>query len=150
LPAVAASRQRLQIGLQAGRTMARSTSGWGKVLVVAQVALSLTLLVGAGLFAGSLAKLRSIDTGFRASGIVWGRAYEIPGGYNNNLDPSSYYPELVLPLGELPGVQSVVLSHIFPAYFGFPLTFDPVARTDPQDASNDVPGLRDALSPHFL
>ena len=42
----------------------------GKSLVVAQVALSLTLLVGAGLFMTSLRNLATLDPGFRADGIL--------------------------------------------------------------------------------
>ena len=41
-----------------------------KALVVAQMALSLLLLVGAGLFAHSLYNLKSVDTGFRAENLM--------------------------------------------------------------------------------
>jgi predicted permease len=42
----------------------------GKALVVAQVALSLMLLVGAGLLVGSLRNLRTMDTGFTSDGVL--------------------------------------------------------------------------------
>ena len=42
----------------------------GKALVAAQVALSLTLLVGAGLLIGSLRNLRGLDPGFRSDGLL--------------------------------------------------------------------------------
>ena len=42
----------------------------GKMLVSAQVALSLVLLVGAGLLVGSLRKLSTVETGFRADGVL--------------------------------------------------------------------------------
>jgi predicted permease len=46
--------------------------GWRlrSALAVAQVALSLTLVVGAALFAGSLQHLRGMDTGFNARGVT--------------------------------------------------------------------------------
>jgi len=41
-----------------------------KILVVVQVALSLFLLIGAGLFVRSLQKLKNVDTGFDAENVV--------------------------------------------------------------------------------
>jgi predicted permease len=51
-------------------TSTRSRLRLGKSLVVAQVALSLLLLVGAGLFVRTLHNLRSKDAGFRAEGVL--------------------------------------------------------------------------------
>jgi predicted permease len=51
-------------------TIARSRSRFGKSLVVAQVALSLLLLVGAGLFVRTLRNLKSFDAGFQTEGVL--------------------------------------------------------------------------------
>jgi predicted permease len=51
-------------------TIARSRSRFGKSLVVAQVALSLLLLVGAGLFVRTLRNLKNIDAGFQTGGVL--------------------------------------------------------------------------------
>lgn len=53
-----------------GTTEGRSRFGLRRVLVVSQIALSLTLLVGALLFARSLGKLAGVATGFRQTGIL--------------------------------------------------------------------------------
>jgi len=53
-----------------GLTAGREKFSLRRVLVVAQVAMSLVLLVGALLFVGSLRKLLAIDPGFRPQGIV--------------------------------------------------------------------------------
>ena len=55
-----------------GRTLSagRERFGLRQLLVVAQVALSLVLLVGALLFSGSLRNLMTVDTGFRQKGIL--------------------------------------------------------------------------------
>jgi predicted permease len=80
-----------------------------KALVIAQVTLSLLLLVGAGLFVRSLANLRNLGPGFAPERLV---------GFN--LDPSLngysterlkiYYPQLTESLRAIPGVQSVGLA----------------------------------------
>jgi putative ABC transport system permease protein len=148
-PAFAASRSVGRTGLQPARMMSAGTGRWGKGLLVAQVAMSLVLLFGAGLFAGSLAKLRTLDLGFRTNGIVWGRAFATPGGYDH-LDQAAYYPELVRRLSALPGVQSVALSKIFPAYFSFPVALESVGRTEQNDPALDAAGLRETVSPRFF
>jgi putative ABC transport system permease protein len=53
-----------------GATQGRSRFGLRRVLVVSQIALSLTLLVGALLFARSLNNLAKLDPGFRRDGIL--------------------------------------------------------------------------------
>jgi putative ABC transport system permease protein len=50
--------------------IARGRFTMAKSLVVAQVALSMVLLVGAGLLVGSLRNLRTMDTGFEADGVL--------------------------------------------------------------------------------
>ena len=43
---------------------------WGKMLVVAQLALSMVLLVGASLFIGTVLKLYDLDSGFHRDGVL--------------------------------------------------------------------------------
>lgn len=53
-----------------GTTQGRSRFGLRRILVVSQIALSLTLLIGALLFARSLNNLSTLDPGFRRDGIL--------------------------------------------------------------------------------
>src|SRR5260370_36758074 len=61
-PAIQATRQGIQPGLAEARSGARWR--WGRGLIAAQVAISLLLLIGAGLFGRTLLRLYSIETGF--------------------------------------------------------------------------------------
>jgi predicted permease len=72
VPALQATRPRLTSSLKAegGTVTGVSHVRFRKGLVVAQVALSLLMLVGAGLFARSLLNLRALDPGFAAERLL--------------------------------------------------------------------------------
>jgi predicted permease len=83
--------------------------GLGKSLVVAQVALSLSLLIGAGLFVRSLAKLKSLDAGFKPENVLLVSTDPRLIGYQGN-QVSALYARLLERFKALPGVRSVSLS----------------------------------------
>ena len=96
---------------QSSRSVGRGTGRLGKGLIVTQVALSLVLLAGAGLFIRSLEKLRGVEPGFRAQGLLDADLYPNPGGYRN-LDWANYYHQLTDKIANLPGVESAGISHM--------------------------------------
>ena len=71
-PALQASRQSTQSSLLAsGRSVAGGTSHWPRrLLVVAQVALGVLLLVGSGLLLRTFNHLRNLEPGFDPAGVV--------------------------------------------------------------------------------
>jgi predicted permease len=96
-----------------GLTSGRERFSLRRALVVAQVALSLVLLVGALLFIGSLRKLLAVDPGFRVQGIVradldFRRAHYAK---ERNAD---VHRELVERLRAIPGVVSAAEVNIMP------------------------------------
>jgi predicted permease len=72
VPALRGTRVELTDALKDGRGPASGTSRSpiGKVLIVAQVAISLVLTVGAILFIRSLVNLTNVDTGFNREGVL--------------------------------------------------------------------------------
>jgi predicted permease len=150
LPAWAASRARPFAGLQSGRTVASASGRWGKAVLVVQVALSVVLLFGTGLFARSLAALRGVDLGFSTEHVAWTRLAVKPGGYEN-FDESSYYPQLVRQISQLSGVEAVGLAYLFPGYWSSDAArmLRPVAAEDIEGAP-EVRAIQDALSPGFF
>ena len=104
-PALTATLKNESTTVTAGNPRARLRKG----LVVAQVAFSLLLLVGAGLFTRSLANLRATDPGFQADQVV---TFAIDASLN------AYSQEHVRALvariqermGALPGVRRAALS----------------------------------------
>jgi predicted permease len=72
VPALRSTRIELTDALKDGRGTSSSTSRSpiGKVLIIAQVAISLVLTVGAILFIRSLVNLTNVDTGFNREGVL--------------------------------------------------------------------------------
>jgi predicted permease len=67
-PAVQAVRIEANPGLK--RVRAQGSSRLGRLLVVAQLAISMVLIVGAALFVGTLLRLHAVDLGFRSNGVL--------------------------------------------------------------------------------
>ncbi|HYU98010.1 MAG TPA: ABC transporter permease [Pyrinomonadaceae bacterium] len=85
----------------------------GSVLVVVQVAVSLILLVGAGLFARSLIKLQQEDLGFNRDNVLLANVDSRLAGYKPN-ELSAVYRQLYDRLSALPNVQSVTMASYSP------------------------------------
>ena len=84
------------------------------VLVVAEVALSLMLLVGAGLMIRSLYYLQSLDTGMDAGNVLTGEVI-LPGTrYPTPEKQSLFYAEVLDRVRALPGVETVGLTSGIP------------------------------------
>jgi putative ABC transport system permease protein len=75
-------------------------------MVVAEVALSLVLLTGAGLMMRSLVKLRGTDLGFRVDGVLTA-TIQLPGGRYDTPRAEALYRDLLPRLQSLPGVEHV-------------------------------------------
>jgi predicted permease len=116
VPAWRATRVTAQTAMRSsGRGTVDGHGGFtlGKVLVSAQVALSLVLLVGAGLLVGSLRKLSTVDAGFRADGVLIVEAdLQRTGIPRDQLGPIRN--ELLTALRNLPGVTSASSSDLTP------------------------------------
>ncbi len=67
-PAIQATRQGIQPALAEARSGARWR--WGRGLIAAQVAISVLLVIGAGLFGSTLLRLYSIETGFHHENVT--------------------------------------------------------------------------------
>ena len=87
-----------------------------KSLVVAQVTLSLLLLIGAGLFIGSLRNLRNLDPGFRTANLLQFAVDPSLNAYSQ-ARTFDFYRQLRDNLDAIPGVESASLA-IMPVLSG--------------------------------
>ncbi len=112
-PALRSSAEDLAAVLQQNaRSLSGGASKLNKALIITQVALSLVLLLGAGLFVRSFERLRSVDLGFERENLLELSLYPRPGGYQNlnNIDMKNYHKQLLERISSLPGIRSVSFS----------------------------------------
>jgi predicted permease len=98
--------------LAGGLGKARLTSG----LVVAQISLSLLLLICAGLFIRSFQRAQQIDPGFNPYNVLIASYDLFTAGYTEATG-TEFHRQLVSKLETVPGVQSVALSTRVPLTF---------------------------------
>jgi len=97
-----------------------ATGGSGKrlrgLLVVAEVAISLVLLIGAGLLINSFLRVRNIDPGFRTENLLTMRIILPSPKYDTLESKSVFYTDLVNRVQSLPGVRSAAVITNLPLY----------------------------------
>jgi len=80
-----------------------------QVLVVSQVAISLVLLVAAGLFVRTLSNLQSIETGFNRENLLLFQLNARQAGHQDS-DIAAFYADLRQRFSSIPGVRNVTFS----------------------------------------
>jgi predicted permease len=114
IPALRATRLDLSPMLKSG-TSGATVEGHGrrfpagKILVVVQVSVSLVLLVAAGLFAHSLAKLSEVQLGYKTERLLLFRVRPVAAGYKDAAIPR-VFQELLDKFKAVPGVSAASLS----------------------------------------
>ena len=115
-PAWRATRVDPQVALKAnGRGVVEGHSRFsiGKALVIGQIALSMVLIVGAGLLLGSFRKLTTLDAGFQREGVLIVSVSLRNAGYSADaLGP--VHSDLLARFRALPGVHAAGASQMTP------------------------------------
>jgi predicted permease len=110
-PALRAARIEPNASRTGGKGTAQTTSQglFGKALVIAQVALSLLLLVGAGLFVRTLINLQSLPSGFNQQNVLLFQIDTATTGYNG-AQLGALLREVEDKVKTVPGVQAASFS----------------------------------------
>jgi len=96
---------------QTSRGLTSATGMLGRMLIVTQVALSLVLLLGAGLLVRSFQKLCSVNLGFEKENVLQFDLAPRPGAYQD-LNANNYHRQLAERISNLPGVDSFGFSDV--------------------------------------
>jgi putative ABC transport system permease protein len=115
VPALRASRPDLQGALKEGGGNVTVGGGRGRLrglLVVAEVALALVLLAGAGLMLKTLTRAGNLgDLGYDPRNVVTGSLHLLESRYDNPAQIRGFAASLLERVGALPGVEGASLSH---------------------------------------
>jgi putative ABC transport system permease protein len=119
-------------------------------LVVAEVALSLVLLAGAGLLIRSFMRLQDVDPGFRSEGVLTARI-QLPGArYEEDRKIAAFFDEAVARVSELPGVRSAAGISFLPlAGPGIGTSFYVAHRPKPAEGEFPTAEVR-PITPNFF
>jgi predicted permease len=140
VPALRSTRAELAHTLkdQAGAVVGGGSVGLRKALVVAQVTLSLLLLIGASLFIRSLQNLKDIDPGFRTANLL---SFSVDPPLNGYQDARTrqFFHTLKGRLSGMPGVTAASLAIM------------PLLEGDEWDTSHTVEGMKPGTNcdPHM-
>jgi predicted permease len=144
VPALQATNPRLQLQLKAGEDVPLASGRLRAVtsrraLVVAEVALAIVLLAGAGLMLRSLDRLLGVDTGFNPRHVVTMRL-NVPPAEVPRDSLAGFYDELLARVRGLPGVTHAGLADCPPlagGCNGTKIAF-PDRAAGPADESSDI------------
>ncbi len=134
-PAIQTSRSDLNESLKEGSR--GSTSGrrihlLRSSLIVSEIALSLLLLVGAGLLVRSFVRLMSEDLGFNPSNLLTMQIWLPDTHYSKPVQVINFYDEVLRQVESIPGVKSVGAVNFLPyTHWSDFVDFDIRGRTTP-------------------
>jgi putative ABC transport system permease protein len=116
VPAVRASKPDLTDSLkEGGRSVAGASRNWLRnLLVVAEVALSLVVLIGGGLMLKGFLRLTNIDPGFKADNVFVMDMALPPSRYADGDHQKGFYDELLRRMQAVSGVQSASVVNPLP------------------------------------
>ncbi|HLY16497.1 MAG TPA: ABC transporter permease [Bryobacteraceae bacterium] len=115
-PAIQISRPRLQSALQQGsqRTGVGGSRIVRQALVIAEIALALLLLAGAGLLMRSFDRLISVNPGFRPEHMLTMEMFTSPAKYHEDRKRSQYVDNVLAQIRQVPGVEGAGSTHFLP------------------------------------
>ena len=152
-PALTASRPDLIKALRTSRSYGlmsfglRSFRGW---LVVAELALAVILLVGAGLLVRSFNKLVAIDLGFNRDNVLTARINLPRSSYAKSPQTIAFQQELLQRVKSLPGVESAgTITHTPLSGFSM-IVFTGIEGHPPIDPKKDPPIGVGSVSPDYF
>lgn len=117
-------------------------------LVVAQIGLTLVLLVCAGLVWKSFANITGVNPGIQIENTLSMVLTLAPTRYDTSQKRTDYYRQVLERVSALPGVDATAFTQTMPFTWGIPATFSVYGSAD--DAAKLPPAFYDSVSPSYF
>lgn len=117
-------------------------------LVIAQIALTLVLLVCAGLVWKSFAAITRVNPGIQIDNTLSMVLTLSPTRYDTGPKRAEYYKQVLERIGAVPAVESVAFTQTMPFTWGIPANFSIYGA--PDDAAKLPPAYYDSISPSYF
>ena len=114
IPALQTGKVSFAVDLRSGNRVSTGRERLRNALVVAEVALTLVLLVGAGLLTRSLSNLISVDKGFSADSVLSFNLSVNSAKYATAADQTRFFDTALERISRLPGVEAAGLTSHLP------------------------------------
>lgn len=149
-PAMKASRLELNDALKEGGRTAAAHGLGGRLLVIAEVAVSIVLLVSAGLLLRSFARLQDVQPGFAAERLLTVRVSLPASRYTTFAKGDTFFADLFAGLQSRPGVRGVAAINSLPfSGFGGSRSFQIEGRPATRPEDNTEEQLRIVTDGYF-
>jgi len=151
-PALQASKSDLNEGLKEssrGGTDSPRRQRMRSLLVVSEVALSLVLLVGAGLMIRSFSRLLAVDPGFKADHVLTAFVSLPVSKYPKREEQTAFFDRLLERLRNVPGVSAAGIVTDIPLYGGSSTGFDVEGRPEAAPGTRPMTDYRLINSDYF-
>lgn len=154
VPALSASRLNLNQALnEGGNRMSGERSGGRtrNLLVIAEVAITVVLLIGATLILRSLVNLSRLDLGFDTANVLTMQLRLQGSKYGEPQARRAFYKQLIERLESRPGIESAsaVLIRPMEGHVGWDVPFALEGQSDDESKKNRIPNF-EAITPHYF
>jgi predicted permease len=152
-PALQTSKVDLNDALKEGGRGASGGAGSRRLrhaLVAVEVAVSLVLLVGAGLLFQSFRHLTRVDAGFEPRGVLTLRLRLPDAKYREAAQSMGFLREVVRRVGGLPGVEGVSVATGFPLGPGHNQGYAVEGEPEPQTTAERSPSLSQSVGEGYF
>jgi len=153
LPAWKAARLDVTDSLKEGGSGGGASAGRVRTqgaLVVLEVALSLILLVGAGLMIDSFHRLITVHTGFNPSHVVTARIPLVNFRYKAGAQTAAFYDRVMEKIHTVPGIRYSAITNNFPLSIGtITMSLDSVESASISKSDRITVDLKDVTPDYF-